>query len=252
MATPITFLEMCNEMAAECGISGGSIASVEGQTGESLNVVKWVRKADMYVKSLYWDWEFLWAEASGTLSINTDTVPRSSDLFMIKRDSMVIRKALANHHEPIFVEWKSFSPLYERGVKSTVTNPAHWTIRPDTTLPFLLSEKLKADNEPYYYEYWKRPVAMAENTDVSEITPFDEEEGRIIIAKAKMAYAAREDAPEVMAEAAAEYSDRLDRLMSAALPGHRNKYMGSGEDDMLVVGTRDETSLATARFSRAT
>src|SRR5437868_6360939 len=54
----MNYLELCQEMAREAGISGG-IVSVSGQVGEAQRVVRWVARAYKYVQNLHEDWKFM-------------------------------------------------------------------------------------------------------------------------------------------------------------------------------------------------
>lgn len=230
-----TYLQQCKDFVNEVGILGGSFSSVTGQTGEALNVARWIQEADLYVQSLYFDWAWLWSTASGTLTQNSDALPRSATLSHLKKTPMIIGKGTNSYHEVLFMEYTPFFDLFEKDVKQTTDSPSYFTQTPDYAASFLLSDNIKNTGKTYYYEYWGRPVKMTGNTDTSKIQPYDEETARIIICRAKMWYAEREDAPEVMAGAAAEYEDRLSRLSSIALPGRSGAYMGSNEDHFLEV-----------------
>lgn len=54
----MTYLELCQELMREAGISG-SIGSVTGQIGELGRVVNWIAKAHRYIQNKHSDWEFL-------------------------------------------------------------------------------------------------------------------------------------------------------------------------------------------------
>ncbi len=232
-----TYLQMCKDFVNEVGILGGSFTSVVDQTGEALNVARWIAEADYYVQGLYFDWPWLWSQASGTLTQNSDALPRASNLNILKKTPMIIGKGTDSFHQVTYMEYVPFFELFETGVKQTNDEPAYFTQTPDYTASLLLSEKIKSTGKTYYYEHWKRPVLMTANADTSAMQPYDEETGSIISARAKLWYASREDAPEVEGDAAAEYEDKLARLTAVALPGRDGAYKGSNQDNFLEVTT---------------
>ena len=233
-----TYLELCRDFANEVGILSGQIASVAGQTGDALNVTRRIQQADYYVQTLYTDWPWLHTTDSGLLTLDSDAMPRASDLQTIRRDSVVFGKGTNANHLPTWMEYPEFFSMYELGVKETSDTPNSYTQNPDYQAGFLLSDKIKTAGTTYYYEYWRRPVLMLLDSDTSAIQPFDEETGRIIIARAKIWHAEHEDAPEIMAGSLAEYEDRLQRLTAIALPEQSGTYMGSTDDRRLEVSTR--------------
>lgn len=219
------YLKLCKLFVSELGIAGGSGPSkVEGQTGELLNVVRWVATADVQVQGLWNDWDFLWAEEDQTLAADAREIdpPSANDkkINLLDRQSLVFRPGETDHFHPQFLEWRTFRQRYEFNKRRTVKNPTHWTITPGGKM--LLSHKMK-ESTPIHYEFWRKPVMMVKGKDTSLI-PNDSvsEDGddypRIILLRAKLIYAEREDAPEIQAGALAEYADLLEKMESRHLP----------------------------------
>lgn len=63
-ANGYTFLELCQQFMAECGISG-TLTTVAGQTGEMLRVVSWVQQAWRELQGAR-DWDFMRASYLNT------------------------------------------------------------------------------------------------------------------------------------------------------------------------------------------
>ena len=59
VANPVTFLDLCQRLAAECGVSGSGPSSVLTQTGESARLVNWIASRWVTIQRKHPDWHFL-------------------------------------------------------------------------------------------------------------------------------------------------------------------------------------------------
>lgn len=213
-----SYLDLCRAFVAELGIQGGTGPSaVTGQSGELNNVTRWIADADVAIQTLWQDWKFLWSSGPSSQQVLTgaDTITTVTDLGTEIEDGLVFTVAGRNYR-PTWMSWEAFRSSFRTNVKSTLARPTHWTVRPDNVIE--LSHKAAAPI-PWTIEYHRRPSRMTSNTQQSPIpTEFD----RIILARAALMYAGREDAPEVVTSMAAEYDDLLEKMESAYLPAFRN------------------------------
>ena len=74
-------------------------------------------------------------------------------------------------------------------------------------------------------DYWKTPAALTANTDIPDIPA---QYHRAVVARAKTMWAEREEAPEILLSASAEYQDLLDKLESHSLSGQEGRRMAGG------------------------
>lgn len=210
-----SFLDLCKATVAELGVAGGTgPSSVTGQVKELGRIVQWVGDADLYVQGLWHDWNFLWAQASGTAT--ADTIMTPADFKAEIDNGLVLNTGLASAYRPTWMDWREFDIKFETTPKSTSSRPFSWSVRPDNSIR--LSAILSASQD-YTLNYFRLPQRMTGNTSVS---PIPDMYDRIIIARAKIIYAEREDAPEVMAGSSAEYQDLLEKLESLYLPSARH------------------------------
>lgn len=63
----MTFLELCQRLASECGVSTTGPSAVLGQTGRLGQIVKWTAQSDLDVQTLHDDWKFM----RGSFTLNT-------------------------------------------------------------------------------------------------------------------------------------------------------------------------------------
>lgn len=223
-----TFLQLCQATRRECGISGTGPAAVTSQTGVLEKVVGWVADADAEVQSRWFDWDFLHVSTWNHATIaGTATVAAPATIGVWDEDSFYLDYSTADHKKLTVLPYKVWRRDYRQGAQ-TNQQPDSVVILPD------LSLRLQSPPDDVYSltgDYWKRPVKMTANSDTS---PVPEEYERIIIARAKIAYAESQGAPEVLASAQIEFDDLLDKLEAKYLPGgQRSRRMSEAE--MIVV-----------------
>ena len=208
-----TFKELVNRTIQECGISGGDVASVTGQTGIRLKAVTWVAEADLYIQRLFRDWNFLHTSHSDTTINNTKdyTKPTSHGLWDV--DSFYLDYTTADYvalRQYSYEEWRS---KLGAGVQSTNT-PSYFIIKPNKDIILYptpdAAYALTAD-------YWKLPTKLSDNTDTSDIPEHFED---IIVHRAKILYAQHEEAADMLQVARQEYELALMDLKANEAPGH--------------------------------
>ena len=212
----MTFLELCQELREKCGISGAASTptTVVAQTGELGRVVKWINEAWTDVQRAHrWDFlvgdfsfntvagTYVYAEASCGLEASTTLskwLPRTFRRYLTSGGV-----AGEQYMEEADYEW--FRDVYE--FQSGQSGP------PDM---FAFRRKDRAillgPNPDAVYtvrgQYLKGAQKMTV-ADASTPTGLPAEFHMLIVYRAMMKYAAYEAAPEVMAEAQAEYKSML-------------------------------------------
>jgi len=225
-----TYLVLCQDMARDVGIPGTGPSSVTSTSlsEEENAVVRYIANADQDVQSRWFDWDFLWSEASITAISGTSTLTSSNSGFPSalgnwKLDSLVWDKASDSYQILEYMEWNSYREMYKYGtVDSDV--PEVYSIKPNNDLDLYPTPDSATVISA---EYWATPTVLAADADISAIPPRFH---KIIIARAKMYYAENEDAPEVMAGAVAEFEDLLDKLEADQLPSQKNRRFSSAQN----------------------
>jgi hypothetical protein len=217
-------------MARDVGIPGTGPSSVTSTSlsEEENAVVRYIANADQDVQSRWFDWDFLWSEASITAISGTSTLTSSNTGFPTalgnwKLDSIVWDKSSDSYQILEYMEWNSYREMYKYGtIDSDV--PEVYSIKPNNDLDLYPTPNAATVISA---EYWATPTVLAADADVSAIPPRFH---KIIIARAKMYYAENEDAPEVMAGAVAEFEDLLDKLEADQLPSQKNRRFSSAQN----------------------
>lgn len=219
-----TFLELCQTVRRECGISGSGLSSVVNQTGKYLSVVNWVADADLFVVSLHFDWNFLWDDSySKTTVLGDKDYVKPTDLGTWDRTSFWIDYTSASGVHLKELGYRKWRDQYGRGVQ-TNNIPSQVVVKPDGDL--ILHPPPNTASFTLTGEYWKTPARLVANTDTSTIPALYE---RIIIARAKMYYAEDQGAEDVMANAEREYGTYLQLMERHELPGQENRGLMSTE-----------------------
>ena len=220
-----SFLTLCQEFASEVGIPGGVPATVVSQTGELAEVVRMVRNADQDIKRRWFDWKFLWATATDTTALNLNTLTtlqKPADIGTYNLDSFWLDKSTASAVHLVHVDYEYYRDTLKIGTQ-TSSKPYLFTTAPNKNI--LLWPQSDSASYSLTYEYWIAAAAMTADVDVSAIpTDFH----RIIIARAKIFWGDREDAPEVVAGAGAEFDDLMDKLEAREGPEQSGRRLFNG------------------------
>lgn len=228
-----TYLQLVQDFVSEVGVAGGTgpVDIATGKEAKGVNrVIQYIREANDYILTLWPNWDFLWTLEEGTTTAGQVTAG----------DTLLPFPALKPKHYPTglgsfqintgsswknlkYVNFKDFWTSMRTGSpKAATARPSFWTHRPNRQIE--LSHPIGAVFD-YRYQYYREPPQLVDDDDVSIIPHgFD----RLILVRAEMIYAKRENAPEHMQGAAAEYEDLMVRLESNYLPGF---YGGASTDD---------------------
>lgn len=221
-----TYLQLCQDASREVGIAGTGPITTIGQTGESADIVRWVKNAYIEIQNrngAHWRWlrhEFTLVTSAGDDtyafsdaidSTTSNPIDRFSEWrFADRRNPPRIflnTAGIGTQTWMTWVDWDSFQQIY-RISNQVDSYPAHITIDPQDNI--VLGPK---PNEPYTItsEYWRSPQILAADADVPEMPP---QFHNLIVWYAIEHYGYKESAPEVLEHArigARRYMRQLER-----------------------------------------
>jgi len=220
-----TYLVLCQNMARDIGIPGTGPDDVTSTSlsEEENAVVRYVKQADLDIQSRWFNWDFLWTEASITPVIGTSTLTSPSDVGNWKLDAIVFSKATNSYQELEYMDWDDYNLEYKMGVVESGT-PEVFSVKPDNVIDVYPTPDATT---AISVAYWATPTELAADADISAIPP---RLHKIITSRAKIYYAENEDAPEILSGALAEFEDLLDKLESDQLPGQKNRRFSRAQD----------------------
>lgn len=196
-----------------------TLTDVVNQTPPEINnVTRWIRDATLSIDNMWLDWKYHWQQyAANAAAANTSILPAPAGTLTVRQwDINKFRYRPAG----VVGAWQKMY-YYERQTFDDCFDP--YNAVPGTPYPFTVlpnnTVQLAAPTDQAYdfqSEYWQHPVPLAAKTDVP-LMP--QEYHRMIVCRASVMYANREDAPEVISGMEAELIDFLDKLQADQLEG---------------------------------
>jgi hypothetical protein len=218
----VNYLELCQELVGQFGLSGGEgPQAIANNTGELLNVTRWIRDSTLYIDNLWEDWRYLWLRYSGTIQTgnSSGSPPTQSGVQVRLWESTGLKiqdgTIVSSSWTPLsFMRRQEFDAQFDPDVESQA-QPSVFTVMPDNTLQFNCPADKVYNLKGAFY---RRPAVLAADNDMPLIPS---EYHNLIIARAVIKYGDREDAPELISGADAEYKDTLEKLEGSQLDGFR-------------------------------
>lgn len=217
-----TYLQLCQDVVSDLGVAGGILQSTtSGINQEQQRVCNWVARADLLIQDLWTDWNFLWVYGNNLQVLagnNTLVITPPSWAANIQSFNLETLWYLPGTNSAQKVPWMKWEDFYTSFVTQptlTAACPSAFSVDPTMTIWF--SEQLTAD-ATFAIQYFCVGNRMATDSATSRIpTNFDD----IIVERAKILYAQRENAPEILTGSTAEYMDLLDKMQAYCLPRNR-------------------------------
>lgn len=234
----LTYLELCQRTKRQLGVQGGTITSVQSQTGIDEQIVEWVADGDTEIQVLYEDWDFLRQDVTfNTVGGQSEYTTAAVGITSVGKWD---RSSFARLSDPGLNNWKRLAELPyelwqnsdqrygnnldEEPVNFTLVRPTENIVlypTPDTVYPIAAT-------------MWTAPVRMTVNTDVS---PIPERYQQIIVEAAKVKWAEYEENAVVLARAEHQYFKVfLPRLRAEALRGQAHMWNSDASDQQIMVG----------------
>lgn len=217
----MNFLELCQAVAVEAGISG-SISSVSGQSGEAMRVVKWVKRAYNAIQLLHSEWQFLRADAVFTTTANNDTYSAAAagltgfGEWLFRGDDWRCYKTADGHRDeqPVkYMKYDRFRHACQYGSQRDDRNrPQVFTVAPNQRVMFWPTPD---DTYTIVGEQMLAPMQLVENAD----TPiFAARFHDAIMWRAMMYYGEYEGDATVFSAAQNELKPIIGQMEAAYLP----------------------------------
>lgn len=204
----MTFLELCQRVRQESGISGSGPESVLNQKAILEKVIQWVKQADLDVQQAHEDWLFMWRMSSITLASG---VSEYQPITLGLNSLRAIDELEINGYPLRRYSWKQFKAC-RKHLGDGKGEPTAYTVMPDGSLQFSPSPD---KNYQAIIEYSMKPIAM-QNDDDESIVP--EDYHPIILQKALMYYASHEEDNSLYQVAAQRYDEYLSLMAHELLP----------------------------------
>lgn len=217
----MTYLQLCNKLIEKCGISGGDLASVTGQRGESSRVVGWINEAYLHVQQMRPNW--LWME--GDVSFATTAgkgayTPAECGVLDYSRwleDSFRAYITSVGVGSEVFLgrmDYDKFRDTYlYNNIRNTTGQPISIAVGPDKSINLGLAPN--AQGYTIVGKYYRAPTELAGNADTPLLPA---QFHMLIVYEAMKSYGMYEAASETMAEGERQYKRMKKRMENDQLP----------------------------------
>lgn len=216
-----TYLQLCQDLRQEAGISGVGPTTVVGQAGQLKKIIDWIPSAWNDIQSNRDQWQFMRTAFSfdtinGAALYERDQVAvlNLADIFIEEQDSFRIylkSAGVATEGRLEAIPYNDFRAMYEIG--STDDNsPSAITVTPQGEL------KVGPAPDGIYTisgEFYRTPQVLSANADIPIMpTRFH----RLIMLRALIFYAQHEEANSIQNSSMYEYDNLLRDLERRQLP----------------------------------
>jgi len=205
-----TYLELCQDVRAEAGLSGTGPSSVLNQSGMYQRIVRWTQQAYAEILRMH-TWSFLWARVSPTLTIGqtayigTDFTPDITDLGRIYAGKMLDLTSTGTpriYYRP----WDVVDRMLTAN-PTTTGRPQYFTRRPDDKIVFYPEPDFAYEVQ---IDYLREKHTLAANADVPLVPGNDLQQ--IIVYKALEYYAMHDENPAAGSHGLRQFNMLLSEL----------------------------------------
>lgn len=216
-----TFLELCNKVRQEAGISGSGPSAVTGQTGQLKKVVDWTSRAWVSIQESRDDWRFLFLDIdfdteAARAVYERDQIPghTATPLKRFVGKKVLAYPASESISQSRYVQYLSYQDYKHLYLTQPETGrPRVWTIKPNGDALFY-----PTPNGVYTVagmEGYALPQVLAANDDVPDI---DANHHDVIVYRALMMFAGHEEAQAIYSDASREFQTRMSAMERDYLP----------------------------------
>lgn len=218
----MNYLQLCQRLRSEAGVSGSGPSGVTGQTGFHLKLVEWVASAYQDIQNQHDNWLFLQEDFSFSTTIGTRAyTPLDagiSDLERWKRNEYGDMRCYSSvgvqdEQSLDYIPWENYKPIYLFGTNRTASGrPTYFSVKPNKTLDLHhVPDQIYTING----EYFQTPDIMSGNLDEPV---FPSNFHMIIVWRALMMYGAYDAADEKYVQGKNEYRKLLKKIEADQLP----------------------------------
>ncbi len=219
----MTFLQLCQRLRQEAGLTGSGPTTTVDQTGISKQVVDWINSAYVDIQSQHSNWSFMQSDFSfETVALQreysiADTGVTDLESWKTNTDDTfriyLTSSGVASEQYLFPLVWPIFRSTYLFGSARTASGlPSYYTVQPDKGLNFnLVPDAVYTVNG----EYYKKPVELSGDADEPN---FPSQFHMLIVWRALMYYAGFDAANEKYATGNYEAKKIMRRLEFDQLP----------------------------------
>lgn len=214
----MNFLQLCQRVNAEAGLSGPGPTAVGGQVGMNGKIVAWVQAAHQDIQQKHVDWAFDWQPVSQALVAGQDRyLPadwglavrawnRQGGWVYATDQGRAARQAL------VWLPYEQFAGLPVAAPGQAQGAPLYWSAAPDRRVCF---SPVPGEGLTFEAECWLAPQVLAANADVPRLP---EEYHLLIVWRALMLYCGHDENAALWQQARQNHDRLIGRMEATELP----------------------------------
>jgi hypothetical protein len=223
------FVDICEKVRRRVG-SAGTITTIEDQVGRLALIIDYVVQANDDIQRAYFNWKFLWNPWQQTLTVDATYTPPSG-VGMFNIDAFWMDKGTEDAIKLQYLDYDDYRENYEPGYLDPGF-PAFVTLRPDGLVQVVPSPDSDHVGSTLDAEYWRSPVPLINNDDVSIIPPDYHE---AIVCKARMMFFEFIGDTGRYMVAQADYARIFKELRSHCLPGNEEEGKSKASSQVIEI-----------------
>lgn len=232
----MNFLELVQALHAECGAAGVEPSAVTNQQGEAQRLVNWIQRADLRIKNKWINWKFhrvaFTTANTTTQGVDTLAAPATVKTWDLKTFKIIY----PGQTEEYPLEAVEFENVKGQILDDNEGPIGRVIIMPNNDLRF---EPVPDGVYTILGDYYKKPIQLTDNGDVSDI-PAEYHES-VILGRALMFYGNFENAPEIRKQGQELYMEGLMEMENHQLPNQNYSRTRTGGGFEVIGGQFDDT-----------
>lgn len=213
----MNFLQICQRVRSETGVSGDGPSNVAGQVGIYKKLVDWVQAAHEEIQLRNPKWRFDWASYSGALTGGTERYLPSDVWSLDVRnwdfDSLYVYPISEGVQSRTWLAQVDYNTYRQIRLPSVQGRPVHVSEAPDTSLNFY---PVPTTGLMFVGDYYKNPLVLVNNTDQPRIPV---QYRMAIVWRAVMFWASSEENPALFQTAQQNFRSMMLKMEVTELDG---------------------------------
>lgn len=211
----MNFLQMCQRVRQEVGVSGDGPQSVDGQLGMYKKIVDWVLSAHEEIQVLRSNWSFDWDSFSIALTDGVETYDPNDVWSLSVRewdfDSFYCYRTAQGPSSRTWLTYVEHPEYRKLAINTTTGIPSYVTQNPAGKLSFY---PYPTDGITFYGEHHKLPEVLVNNTSTPRMPA---RYHMVIVWRAVMLLCASEENPALFTTAERNFNTMMAKMLQSEL-----------------------------------
>jgi len=212
----MNFLQMCQRVRSECGVSGDGPSNVAGQTGMYAKIVNWVLASHEEIQLKHTNWKFDWATTTQTLTAGVEFYNPADWSLSVRNwdwNSLYVYRTVDNPSSRTWLDRIDYDLYRQVRTPAAPGRPVYATWMPDKRLGLY---PIAEAGLTFGGDYYRTPQVMSGNTDEPRMP---DEYHMAIVWRAVAMWSASEENPALLQTATQNFRSLMTKMEATELDG---------------------------------